>query len=129
MGGSESLAWQYAQLLKDSFQVEVLTTTTTDAVSWKNELPEGEDKLDGVLIRRFNVELGRTPYWTALHERMLRDFAVSSEKLKSWPLALQEEFIKLSKKKSDILVIDVSKLDFKKEEDLSHVTNIINLKL
>ena len=30
VGGSESLAWQYAGLLADSYDVEVLTTTAVD---------------------------------------------------------------------------------------------------
>ena len=55
VGGAESLAWQYATLLADSYDVEVLTTTASDYVTWANDLPEGEELRDGVTIRRFPV--------------------------------------------------------------------------
>ena len=31
VGGAEALAWQHANLLKDDYEVEVLTTTAVDA--------------------------------------------------------------------------------------------------
>ena len=78
IGGSESLAWQYARLLRDRYSVEVITTTAVDPVRWKNELPAGIENRDGVTIRRFNVDIGRTPdrnsYWDLLHERLLKEY-------------------------------------------------------
>lgn len=92
VGGAEALAWTYATLLKEKYQVEIITTTAVDAVLWTNELPEGIETRDGVLIRRFHVDHGRTLYWHALHERLLKLFDSGVKKI-HWTLALQEEFI------------------------------------
>jgi glycosyltransferase involved in cell wall biosynthesis len=99
VGGSESLAWQYATTLKQNYDVEILTTTALDIATWQNILPEGRDDRDGVKIRRFAVTIGRTPYWHQLHVRLADDFAKlspdESGELKHlpWPIPLQEEFI------------------------------------
>lgn len=103
VGGSETLAWQYAMLLKNDYHVDVLTTTAVDAVTWENTLPAGTEKRDGVSIQRFKVDCGRTVYWHALHERLLKEFeyenrveapSENQKKKIHWTLALQEEFIR-----------------------------------
>lgn len=103
LGGSESHALQYAMLLKDDYQVDVLTTTAVDATTWANALPAGTEKRNGITIRRFKVDQGRTLYWHALHERLLREFECRNHTERSsnnqrkqicWTLALQEEFIR-----------------------------------
>ena len=38
VGGSENLAWQYATLLKDEYEVDILSTTAIDAAYWSNVL-------------------------------------------------------------------------------------------
>ena len=58
VGGAEALAWQYASLLKDDYEVDVLTTTAVDAAYWANALPEGVEMRDGITIRRFHVDIG-----------------------------------------------------------------------
>jgi glycosyltransferase involved in cell wall biosynthesis/predicted O-methyltransferase YrrM len=103
VGGSESLAWNYATLLRDAYDVDVLTTTATEIAEWANVLPEGREQKGGVNILRFRVTIGRNAYWARLYERM-RDgfdpFAVGRRRngekslQPKWPLALQEEFIK-----------------------------------
>lgn len=97
-GGSEAHAWQYTQLLKDQFHVDLLTTTATDALVWKSELPEGKTVQSGIEIRRFRVEQQRTNYWHALHERLISDVAsarghVLLDHRDGWTMALQGEFI------------------------------------
>lgn len=99
-GGSETLAWHYATLLRDNYQVEVLTTTAFDTAEWANTLPEGAETKDGVKTIRFPVTIGRSHYWSGLHRRLmeaLQPFAPtkdSSVPRLEWTIALQEEFIR-----------------------------------
>ncbi len=74
VGGAEALAWQYANLLQDEYEVEVLTTTAVDAAYWANALPEGQEVRDGITIRRFHVDIGYTPYRSTLFGYLLQDF-------------------------------------------------------
>lgn len=106
VGGSEALAWQYATLLKDAYEVELLTTTAIDISQWANVLPEGSELKDGVTVRRFAVSLGRTPYWGRLHDRMVLDYRpldahgrrqfgkLKTNRYQQWSPAFQEEFIR-----------------------------------
>lgn len=63
-GGSESHCRQVAERLVPFYDVEVLTTCAVDHLSWRNELPESETRLNGVTVRRFPTE----------HERNLEKF-------------------------------------------------------
>jgi glycosyltransferase involved in cell wall biosynthesis/SAM-dependent methyltransferase len=102
-GGSEALAWQYANLLKDAYRSEVLTTTATSTLDWANALPAGDEIRESVLVRRFPVTLGRTSYWGRLHEKLLKDYkvdgsghssAAGAAGMRQWSLSLQEEFVR-----------------------------------
>jgi glycosyltransferase involved in cell wall biosynthesis len=53
LGGSEQLCRLLAERLAERHDVDVLTTCARDYVSWKNEYPEGADRVRGVTIRRF----------------------------------------------------------------------------
>ena len=53
LGGSEYHCRLIAERLAPKHQVEVLTTCAADYVSWKNEYPEGSDRVRGVTVRRF----------------------------------------------------------------------------
>ena len=55
-GGSESLARALAERLAAGFDVTVFTTCARDYVTWRNELPAGEQAMDGVTVRRFPVD-------------------------------------------------------------------------
>jgi glycosyltransferase involved in cell wall biosynthesis len=106
VGGSEALAWQYATLLRGAYEVELLTTTAIDISEWANVLPEGAETKDGVTVRRFNVSIGRTPYWGKLHDRLVLDYRpldregrqrigkLRTTRYLKWSLAFQEEFIR-----------------------------------
>jgi glycosyltransferase involved in cell wall biosynthesis len=55
-GGSESLARAVAERLGPYYEVTVFTTCARDYVTWRNELPAGEEMLEGVRVRRFPVD-------------------------------------------------------------------------
>lgn len=96
VGGSEALAWQYARLLSDQYAVEVLSSTATDYRHWDNVLPAGTEHRDGIVVRRFPVEITRTPYWEQLHRRMDEQAAArkAGAAVIGWREAAQEEFIR-----------------------------------
>jgi glycosyltransferase involved in cell wall biosynthesis/SAM-dependent methyltransferase len=114
VGGSESLAWQYATLLKEGYEVEVLTTTAVDADHWSNVLPEGIEVRDDINIRRFHVDIGYSPYRTELFVRMLQDFdrlgvgkhgaMGGGTRSFPWSIALQEELVRRIGPHSESLV-------------------------
>jgi glycosyltransferase involved in cell wall biosynthesis len=54
-GGAELHARYIAEHLKRHADVEVLTTCARDYITWKNELPAGEQTLNGIRVRRFPV--------------------------------------------------------------------------
>ena len=113
VGGSESLAWHYATLLKDHYDVDILTTTAINIVDWANALPEGVEMRDGIAIHRFAVSIGRTASWGVLMRKLDRDFerylkreegtGKSSRRL-PWSIALQEEFIRTQGPHSEPLI-------------------------
>ena len=61
-GGAEQHARYVAEHLGKHVQVEVLTTCAhRDYISWKNELPAGQEVVNGITVHRFPVSVERDP--------------------------------------------------------------------
>jgi len=60
-GGAEQHARYIAEHLGRHVQVEVLTTCARDYITWRNELPEGPETVNGITVRRFPVSRERDP--------------------------------------------------------------------
>jgi len=80
-GGSETLCRDVAERLAATADVEVLTTTATDYLTWKNALPAGESIRKGVTVRRFPVA----------SRRWVRSFGRLSERLYRTPHTVEDE--------------------------------------
>jgi glycosyltransferase involved in cell wall biosynthesis len=60
-GGAELHARYIAERLARHASVEVITTCAKDYVTWRNELPEGMETVNGLPVRRFPVSRERSP--------------------------------------------------------------------
>ena len=59
VGGAELHCRWVAEHVAGRHEVEVLTTTATDYLTWHNVLPAGESRVNGVSVRRFPVARAR----------------------------------------------------------------------
>jgi glycosyltransferase involved in cell wall biosynthesis len=66
-GGAELHARYVAEHLARHADVCVLTTCARDYVTWRNELPAGTDRVNGIQISRFPVARPRSPHAFARH--------------------------------------------------------------
>lgn len=98
VGGSEALAWHYAQLLRRHGDVDVLTSCALDYRTWANALPEGEENRDGVRLLRFASAWPRGSWFDALHRRLLqahaRDVERGAAARLGWRAPLAEQFVR-----------------------------------
>lgn len=60
-GGAELHARYVAERLARHAEVQVFTTCARDYITWKNELPPGEQTVNGVKVLRFPVNAPRNP--------------------------------------------------------------------
>jgi glycosyltransferase involved in cell wall biosynthesis len=81
LGGAEHLCRLVAERLATQHDVEVLTSCARDYVTWKNEYPEGSDRIRGVTVRRF----------ATAHSRDINAFNRYSEWLFTRPHTRTEE--------------------------------------
>ena len=83
-GGAELHARYIAEHLASHAEVEVVTTCARDYVTWRNELPEGEDTVNGIRVRRFAVDRERHPDDFGRHSRRVFDHQHSVDDELSW---------------------------------------------
>ncbi len=87
IGGAETAARLLAEHLVASkgWQVEVLTSCAEDFVTWDDVLPEGEQSVNGVSVRRFASAAGRNPSFHPYSASLLADPArASAEEAERW---------------------------------------------
>ncbi len=107
LGGAERHAALIASLLSPHHDLEVWTTTAGDYQTWSPAYPEGFSTVDGLRVRRFAVDTGRTERWGELSGLLHEGFEPSSfarlprlrreqfaGRVRRWPLPLQEAFIR-----------------------------------
>ncbi|MGH7821890.1 MAG: glycosyltransferase family 1 protein, partial [Candidatus Binatia bacterium] len=80
-GGSEALCRAVAELLAPELDLEVVTTTAADYLTWRDELPDGVSEENGVRVRRFRVA----------SRRRVRSFGRLSERLYRSPHSIEAE--------------------------------------
>ena len=80
-GGAELHARYIAEHMARHAEVEVLTTCARDYITWKNEWPPGEERVNGVRVRRFAVSKARDP----------RDFGLRSQVVFDHPHSVADE--------------------------------------
>jgi glycosyltransferase involved in cell wall biosynthesis len=73
VGGSEGHARTTARRLAQRHRVEIATTTALDYWTWANHYPSGEETLDGIRVRRFNVASGRHPDFKDIEKHLLTE--------------------------------------------------------
>ena len=77
IGGSESYALAAAKVLSRHYDIEILTTTAKDHVTWDNYFPEGDEEVSANLkIKRFRVDIGRSAYWHRLDGLYMGSFPI-----------------------------------------------------
>jgi glycosyltransferase involved in cell wall biosynthesis len=74
-GGAETGARMFAEhLVADrGHEVEVITTCALNALTWRDELPEGTESVNGVTVRRIGSEAGRAEGFHPLSGQLLAD--------------------------------------------------------
>jgi glycosyltransferase involved in cell wall biosynthesis len=85
VGGAEALARGFAERLPaDRFAVEVLTTCARDHHTWKNVLEPGEERLGGVMVRRFPVAQRDVGRFLAVQQRLSDGFRLDLDEELAW---------------------------------------------
>lgn len=91
IGGSEKLAFDFSNVLKESFEVHVLTSTAIEIATWKNHFPQQTVNKNGITIHYFSVDQIRTAYWHDLHSQILKN----PESIMTLSIPFQEEIIRM----------------------------------
>jgi glycosyltransferase involved in cell wall biosynthesis len=84
-GGAETLVSGLArELQKRGDEVELLATCAADNRTWLNELPAGESIVDGIRVRRFEVDVRNLDLWVPIQIAIHEGRSVSVEDQLTW---------------------------------------------
>lgn len=110
-GGSEYYTRVIAEHLKNDYDIEVLTTKAVDYITWKNEYEANEEVINGIKVRRFEVEKERDmKRFSVVNQRLLNKRNRTEEDEQNWfeeqgPLSLALlEYVKTHKDEYDIFI-------------------------
>jgi glycosyltransferase involved in cell wall biosynthesis len=110
LGGSEQLCRLVAERLAGTHDVDVLTTCAHDYITWKNEYPEGADRIKGVTVRRFATartrdleSFNRYSDWIYNHAHTRDDEMEWLKQQGPWSPALIE-YLKRHQQQYDVLI-------------------------
>lgn len=73
-GGSEYYTRQLAEHLSDRYDVEILTTKALNYDTWENYYTEDVEEINGVRVRRFDVDKKRSVWGMRINGRIRRYF-------------------------------------------------------
>lgn len=71
-GGSEYYTRKLAEHLQEKYEIEILTTTALDYRTWENYYKPGVERIDGITVRRFQVQHIREPRKMSLYWRIAK---------------------------------------------------------
>ncbi len=83
-GGAELHARYLAEHLAQHAQVDVMTTCARDYVTWRNELPAGTERVNGIRVFRFPVDRERIPRVFGRHSERVFEYEHSLADELSW---------------------------------------------
>ncbi|GMR04949.1 MAG: glycosyltransferase family 4 protein [Thermodesulfobacteriota bacterium] len=123
VGGSEGYAFTMAECLSRDFDVDIITTTAKDYITWENFYNEGPETVSDTLrILRFRVDFQRDSYWHNLSRLLFKNLAIDKfstldaedkktflAELEKSPLGLQEEWVRLEGPYSSGLIEHIRK--------------------
>ena len=82
-GGAELQCRLFAEHLTDRYDMEVLTTRAVDYMTWKNDYPAGTETINGVTVRRFDVDRPRrAKSFNAINSKFLTKGLTAKEEQK-----------------------------------------------
>lgn len=81
VGGAENAARMLAERLslRPGFEVDILTTTAVDSLSWANHYEPGPARVNGVGVTRFDSSAGRHPGFSSYSDRLLAAPTVATD--------------------------------------------------
>ena len=82
-GGAELQCRLFAEHLSDYYNIEVVTTKAIDYMTWKNEYSKSVECINGVVVRRFDVNKQREDSFHIINGRFLNQ-GITQEEEQTW---------------------------------------------